>query len=343
MPRTPRRRIAEGVFVDRYSLTGVVKVGTGKLALTREQAFPKGTAVKEIQKWRRQTRNEFLDEVPSKERGTLNADIENYLKRMAKKPASLPSKKSELKAWAVKFGKKRRHLITPEMVDLQIADWLKAKPPVSKKTILNRCRTLAHLYRTLANNKKARTPFDNIDIPKPEKTQPVSVSINAIVAVEKKLRAGDPQTRARFMVMASTGIRPTQLMKITRAHVNLEKGIVAINAAKGGNPIMHVLSDDMLAAWTLFDQSDAYGTYEVSEFAKAVRAAGWPSGVRVYNTKHTFGIELADQDVDNKDIQDWFGHTDVKTTSIYTGRRIKRMQRVSEVMSGRLGWKDLAS
>lgn len=339
MPRDPRRRIAEGIYRGKFSISGCVKVGSGKRALTREQCFPFGTTTKEIQRWRERTINELREDVPELIRGTLNADIETYLKRMKKKPASWPAKQSELRAWAVKFGKKRRHLITPEMVDLQIAAWL--NDDVSKKTILNRCRTFAHLYRTLANNKRARTPLDTIDIPKPEKKAPIGVSIDVITRVEKKLREGDQKIRARFMVQAATGIRPAQLTRVEKTHVDLERGIVAIDAAKGGNPIVHVLSDDMQAAWAIFDSVDAYGDYNRKDFATAVKEAGWPSGVRIYNTKHTFGMALADEDVDNKDVQDWFGHTDAKTTSIYTGRRIKRMQRVSEKMAGRLGWKDL--
>jgi hypothetical protein len=49
MPREPRRRIAEGVNRDRYSLTTVVKVSSRKHALTREEAFPADTPLEAIQ------------------------------------------------------------------------------------------------------------------------------------------------------------------------------------------------------------------------------------------------------------------------------------------------------
>jgi len=144
---------------------------------------------------------------------------------------------------------------------------------------------------TVADDKKARTPLDNVDIPRPTKKAPVEVSLERILAVEEQLRAGDPQVHARYMVYASTGVRPSQLVRLEKADVNLEAGVVKFAAGKGGNPIIHFMSDDMLAAWTLFDRFACYGNYDRAEFLAAVQAAGWPTGVPVYNTKHTFGIE----------------------------------------------------
>lgn len=349
MPRTPRRRIAEGVYRDKYSLTGVVQVGSGDTKITKEQAFPRDSSTKEIQRWRERERNKLLDERPTVTRGTIAAELPKYLARCEKYPASLASRASEMNAWiAVKIrgaaartiGGLRRHMVKPEHCDTAIAAWL--ADDKSEKTILNRCRTFHHFYVTMADDKKARTPLDNIHVPKPIKRAPVETSLEQILTVEKNLRSGDPQIHARFMVYASTGVRPSQLERIERPDVNLNAGVVKYDGGKGGNPIIHFMSDDMLAAWTLFDRFNCYGEYDRAAFLAAVRAAGWPIGVDVYNTKHTFGMHLGDLDVDNKDIQDWFGHTDIKTTAIYTGKRPTRMRRVAEKMSGRLGWKDLA-
>lgn len=330
-------------------MTGVVQVGTYPNKITKEQAFPWNTTTREIQRWQEKERNTLRDQVPTITRGSIAAELKKYLERCEKYPASLASRESEMNAWiAVKIkgapartiGGLRRHMVKPAHCDTAIAAWTKAGK--SKKTILNRCRTFHHFYVTMADDKKARTPLDNVDVPKPDAQLPVSVKLETILAVEKKLRAGDPKTHARYMVQAAEGIRPVQMKRMTRDHLKLDEGLVLVPAAKGGLPAVHVLTDDMRAAWTLYDRADAYGDYDSSEFAKAVRAAGWPDGVDVYNTKHTFGIELAEQDVDNEDVQAWFGHTSPKTTKIYTGVPLKRMRRIAEKMSGRLGWKDLA-
>ena len=52
--------------------------------------------------------------------------------------------------------------------------------------------------------------------------------------------------------------------------------------------------------------------------------------------KHSFGQDLADAGIDVGAIADWFGHTDTKTTKVYTGGA--RLKRVSAAAEGRLGW-----
>jgi site-specific recombinase XerD len=350
MPRTPRRRVREGIFRDKYSLTGVVQVGTGKNKIYEEKPFDWDESYDVIERWRERRRNELRDIQPTVASGSIAAELPRYLERCAKYPASLGSRESEMKAWiavrikastARTIGGLRRHTVKPAHCDAAIAAW--QKEGKSAKTILNRCRTFHHFFVTMADDKKARTPLDNIDIPTPEKKDPVGVSVKTLVAVEIKLRAaGDPKTHARFMVQAAEGIRPSQMKRMTRDHLKLDQGMVLVPAGKGGKSAVHILTDDMLAAWTLFDRADAYGEYDSTEFARAVRAAGWPKDVRIYNTKHSFGMELAEQQVDNEDVQAWLGHTDPKTTKIYTGVPMQRMRRVAEKMSGRLGWADLA-
>jgi integrase len=332
MPRTPRRRVAEGVYADRYSLTGKVQVGTR----TVEKAFPPGTPTKDIQRWREQTRVQLRDEAPVAPRGTLAADAVAYLARVAKRPVSVPAKRSELKAWTARLGELPRYRVTPAHIDQAIAAWL--AEGVAPKTVVNRCRTLRHLYVTLANDKKARTPLDTVDLPDVPRRPPVAVEPATIKAVEKALRAGDAKAHARFMVLAATGIRPSQLKRLTRADVDIERGIVVVAAGKGGDPIVYVLNRDMAAAWKAFVKADAFGDYDNSQLVKVCRRAGWPAGIRVYNAKHSIGMALAEQGADPDDIRAFFGHRHQATTRIYTGVPMARMRRLSASLEGRLGW-----
>jgi hypothetical protein len=48
---TRRKRIAKGVYRDRYSLSATVKVGTGAAARQREKRFPFHTPLKDIKAW----------------------------------------------------------------------------------------------------------------------------------------------------------------------------------------------------------------------------------------------------------------------------------------------------
>lgn len=333
MPRTPRRRIGEGIYVDRYSLTAQVRVN----GRTREKAFPRDEPTAAIQKWRAQERARLLDEAPAPgARGTFAGDVRAYLARAASRPASLASKRSELRAWAARFGTRPRHRITPADIDTAIASWLEAG--VAPKTVVNRCRTLRHLFVTLADDRRARTPLDNVHLPTVPERRPAFVDAATIAAVEIRLRAGRPIDRARYMVLVSTGIRPSQLGRVTRTDVDLERGLVVLAGGKGGRPIVYALNADMRAAWRAFVDADAFGPIDTSRLVRICRRAGWPAGVRLYNAKHSIGIELVERGADLADIQQWFGHTSPGMTRTYTGMPIARLRDMAARLDGRLGW-----
>lgn len=380
MPRTPLRRVAEGIYRgSKTSLTAVVTVGTWPDVARFEQPFDLDTPLSEIQAWRDEKRVEMRKERPNVARGSLAADVPTYLKGQAHK-VSYAAKKSELAAWVAALGDRRRHQIRGKHLSAVISTWLEAE--VSKKTILNRCRTLHHLYVTLADDKKVRTPLDNIEIPRPDKTRPKHVANTLIARTEKRLRArldadsaaaerhqatkgqskgaealrkfaaaqanlqrrvlDSARARARFMVLASTGIRPSQLRRLQKPHVDLRRRIVDIAGGKGGDPILQAMNGEMLVAWRAFVDARAWGSYDDSKFRRRLKAAGWPAGLRVYNTKHAVGFALAEGGADHEDIKDWMGHTDTKTTRLYTGVSIKRIRRMSATLDGRFGWAALA-
>lgn len=356
MPHTPRRRVAIGISRRGHSLIGRVQVGTGPDAWEEEKPFDLGTPMKEIQQWRQRRRLEMLAERPNVARGSLEADVRTYLERVQKREASWPAKRSELRAWVALFGTLRRHQLKPEHIDQAIHAWL--SDGVAKKTVLNRCRTLHHLFVTLANDRKVRTPLDQVDVPRPEKRRPPDVPDAVIVRTERHMaqvvRAATAlvrrkpkrwreaveaaRARARFMVLASTGIRPSQMMRVERVDVDLRGRVVAIGGGKGGEPIIHALNAEMHAAWSAFVAADAFGPYDPSKFRRRLVAAGWPAGVKPYALKHTVGFRLAEAGADHEDIKDWYGHSDTKTTRIYVGVSASRVRRMSASIDQRFGW-----
>jgi site-specific recombinase XerD len=99
------------------------------------------------------------------------------------------------------------------------------------------------------------------------------------------------------------------------------------------------LTSDMVAAWKAFIAADAWGHFDGSDYAKQLYAAGWPKGIRPYNAKHTVALTLANSNAEWEDIKDFFGHTDIKTTKIYTGMVLGRLKGTAAKLEGRLGWK----
>lgn len=332
-----RKPLAPGVYPTATGIRAVVNCAAGR----KEKSFDKGTPLREIHRWRNEAKTKLEKLHPTKRagaigRGTFSADVKRYLKHLT--IASWKSRKSELKAWEAHFGKTLRRRVTDDHIRKAVKAWHTADPPVPPKTILNRVRALTAMYHTL-DGADAWTPADGVALPRVVKRKPIHVSVETIRAVEAQLRAaGDAQTHARFMVLAATGARPVHLKRAKAVDVDLEQRLWNIPSAKGGDPVELWLNDDMLAAWQAFIAAEAWGDFDATDYAKAVRAAGWPDGVPPYNAKHAFGRALGERGVDLETIRDWFGHTDSETTRIYTGRLTAKLRAASEAISGRLGW-----
>lgn len=335
MVRT-RVRIAKGVYRDQYGLAAIVRVRPFPQI---ERRFPPGSDVLELQQWQAHTRATLLLKKRSTPhaittRGTLEVDANKYLQRVAHL-TSYKSRCSEIKAWTDHYGWRRRSSLTREDVLDARQAWLGGDDPYAPKTINHRVRALAHLYRML-DGPHAPTPCDGIPKLTEPAPQPVAVSPQTIRKVAKTLT--DPKTTARFMVLASTGQRPAQLMRAERHDVDLRKRLWMVKPAKGGSAIPLALTDDMLVAWQAFIRTDAWGIYDTSLHAKRLYKAGWPRGIRPYNAKHSVGIALTERGADWEDTRAYFGHRDIKTTRIYTGRVLSRLRATSGLLAGRLGW-----
>ena len=331
MPRV--RSLPPGIYKDGSAYRAVVAIAAGR----KEKRFPAGTALRDIKRWRAVMRVQLEQKYPTRRagaigKGTFAADVKRYLASLA--IASWASRRSELRAWAARFGKLRRATITADHVRAAIKAWVDAGVP--PKTISNRCRALSAMYRTL-DGPDAWTPLVGVQRPKVTKRRPLRVPLETLLAVEQRLREGDPKTHARYMVLVATGCRPAHLKRAQPADVDLERRRWSIPAAKDGEPIELWLNDDMIAAWQTFLAADAWGEFKSDLYAQALRAAGWPEGIRPYNAKHTFGQELADLGISRETIGDWYGHSPGSdSTKVYTGSA--NLRRVSQAIDGRLGW-----
>jgi site-specific recombinase XerD len=338
---TPRRkRIGKGIYRDRYGLSACVKVGSGAEALQREKRVPFDTPFKELREWQdnmRATLRKKQGRPAVASRGTLEADGRSYLAQV-KHLASYKSIVSEVSAWTALYGRRRRR-------DLLIADVRKARAiwaedGYSPKTINNRVQTLRHLYHLL-DGVEEPTPADGM---KPLEVAPsVKVLVNASVFRTVAATLTDQKTRARFMVMASTGVRPSELRRAEPADVDLERRVWTVRTGKGGDQRIFWLNDEMIAAWQAFLAADAWGSFDGSDYAKALYAAGWPKDVRPYQARHSVALELGERGIELGDVSGWLGHKQVATTrKFYAPLQPSRLKQASERLAGRFkGWEPM--
>jgi integrase len=337
-----------GITEDQYGIRANVKVAGRQVG----KRFKRGTPLKTITDWQDRTRVALREHTIPVPKGQLAADTARYLthQKVQLVPSSYASLVCELNAWLEPFGQLTRDAITREMVLEQRRRWLteprggptarkgtREAQPHAPKTCNHRLRALAGLYHFL-DGSRAPTPCDDVPKLREPEADPKFVSVATVKAVVARL--ADPKTRARFMVLVSSGQRPAQLKRATPEDVDLARGVWLVRPAKGGKAIPVILTDDMLVAFTAFAAADAWGDFDGSDYAKALYTAGWPRGIRPYNAKHTVAITLGEAGVGWEDMRDWFGHKDVKTTRIYAGHILARTRATAQHLEGRIGWTD---
>src|SRR3990167_3118684 len=128
------KKLSTGVYQDSYSIRAVVHIAAGR----KEKRFPHGTSLKDIKRWRNETKVKLEHLHPQRKAGAIGrwtflADVHRYLKNLAIK--SWKSRRSELRAWAARFGTKRRSRVTQEDIEATIKAWTDTDPPVPPKTI----------------------------------------------------------------------------------------------------------------------------------------------------------------------------------------------------------------
>jgi len=344
--RGKRVRLAKGIYRDKSGTAATVKVGSGATAAQREQRYPHDTPLKLMQAWQRETAQALRDTSGRVKRGTLVADGARYL-RLVKHLNNWTGVRAEVRAWIALYGPLHRSRLTADHVLAARVTWRDAGR--APKTINNRVDRLRTLYRTL-DATPARptppTPCDTID-PLPLPDVPAVAPDDALVGrvaarLEAAERAGvfrSSKTRARFLVLATTGKRPSEVARAQPEDVNLVSRVWKVRNGKGGWGPGIYLNDDMLAAWRLFVDAQAFGEFSRNSYARRLRQYGWPAGLRPYNLRHGVGQAMSGTGVDLSDIQAHYGHKRISTTrKHYVPVLNTRLEGASRAIDGRFTW-----
>jgi integrase len=343
MPRKGKRvRVARNCYRDSGGYEVRVVVGGHPYSAR----MPLDSTLDELKRRRADLEQEGRQTTPRASRNTLRADAPTYL-RLVRHLASYKERRAHLDAWIARLGDVPRHRITSADILAARVAWLRDKK--APKTINHRVGTLRNLYRTL-DGKNSPTPCDSVD-PLPVARVPIQrISNELVLEVDNNLqvleqrKTGRPmsaKTRARFRVYASCGKRPCEIGRTQRGDVNFTARVWVPRDAKGGFTPGVYLNDDQLAAWRFFDEVNAYGPFSTGAFARTLRSAGWPDGIRPYQLRHTMWITASELGIDLADIAIGAGHKDPRMTRrAYVPVLNSRLQEMSERMDGRFGgWK----
>lgn len=326
-----KKTLAPGIY-ELKSGALRVKVAYGDRqhgGLARETSFPKGTSLREMQKWQTDTLAALHRQKLVPARGTLNADIPRYLDSLERNPALKNDRKSQLAAWSEQFGEKQRHRITRHDVREQVKAWERAG--VAASTIRHRMTALSKLYEQL-DGEDANNPVQGVKRPAEPEPEVDSRSPDVIERVLDELwyRAAMNnrgwKTLARALVLTHTGMRPSQLKRLVPdvdilPYLTSDVPHVVIRRpGKHGKAHLKPLTADGVAAFLLLLRVGAVGKFSTSAFHKSWWLACDQANVarfHPYLLRHSYATLLRRGGADIADVQELLGHKSPKTTQRY--------------------------
>ena len=130
------------------------------------------------------------------------------------------------------------------------------------------------------------------------------------------------KTAARLQMMHWTGVRRSQMGRLTRTDFHLEAPIpyVDMPRRKGVRLAAVPLVDEAVSAARAFIAADAFGPWSCPSTNKAVLVAARKANsdpFTVYQIHNLFVMWLRHAGSELVDIRDRYGHTDAETTRIY--------------------------
>jgi len=128
----------------------------------------------------------------------------------------------------------------------------------------------------------------------------------------------------------SSGIRLQELIDLRREDIDFDRNLIHIKNGKGKKDRVTLLSDfikkDLLKYYSKYDFSGKYlfegrkGKYSKKSVQKILERFGKRVGIKItpHMLRHSFATHLLEAGIDIRYIQKLLGHSDLKTTEIYT-------------------------
>ncbi len=186
--------------------------------------------------------------------------------------------------------------------------------------------------------RKANTYY--LQRPKAEKKLPSVLSEQEVVLILKQIR--NLKHQCIIYLIYSAGLRLNEVINLKVEDVDSMRMVLYIRNGKGRKDRMSLLSERVLAVlrdyyrqyrpkvW-LFEGQDGekYSDRSVQEIFKTAKLR---SGIRkqasVHTLRHSFATHLLERGIDLRYIQELLGHTNSKTTQIYTHITKKGMEKI---------------
>jgi integrase len=250
------KRIAPGVYKTPHGYRVMVRIGT-KIESKR---FPPTYTLEALKHWRDEHKR--LRKPFRAARGTFAADVQLYLRAVEAMP-TYTDRVREISAWLPLFGTKARWNIRPDQIRAELARW--RSEDYAPNTCNHRRSALSHLYSVL-DGKAAYNPVR--DVPQYKLAPPLKYGLPLLDCLKVLRHVKGKMTRARLLVLLWTGMRPSELKRVSADDVDVVRGRCYVRTAKGGPAREIALNKSAVKAFKLFSRREAWGEFSVQSTRK---------------------------------------------------------------------------
>lgn len=253
--------------------------------------------------------------------GSLQADVTRYLTDYFTGRPGYAERQRHLQLWTDALGADvARAVISRDAIARVLNQWRAGG--LAAETCNKRRSALLALYHAL-DGKGGKNPVR--EIPKFRAPDPLPRGL-AYDLIENALRKLPRcKTRARLKVIAYTGIRPGQLMKLTPDHWDHRQHVLTVpgtTKGRGTKPYVVPLSTQAQKALDEFDDVEAWGSFTWAPMARMWQAAATkaklPKGTVPYDLRHSFGTAIYRATGDLQAARKLLGHSSIRMTERYT-------------------------
>lgn len=183
-------------------------------------------------------------------------------------------------------------------------------------------------------------PFSFVEIPikKKEKQLPKVISkekIKQMIELTDNLKH-----RLIIKLLYSSGLRLQELINLKRKDIDFERNILNVRKGKGNKDRVTLISENLKLDLLKYYSNNIFkteyifegrnGKYTKKSVQKVLDLTGKKVGIKLtpHMLRHSFATHLLDSGTDIRHIQKLLGHSDLKTTEIYTYVSTKDLSKI---------------
>ena len=279
----------------------------------------------QIRKWQDEVRPTIRSRPRIRSTGLLVQDVPRYLATVKGEMTSYKDRQRHLEAWLPEFGDIRTQTLMRRIgaLNTQLGLW---RQTLSASTCNHRRDAITGLVRVLYGKRHWRELADDLVKFKRGESPSRAIPLAQIDAALVHLNQ-DELTYPRLLMMRWTGMRPSQMAKLTPESFHLEEDPphVVVPRGKGERLVRVPLVGPNLDNARVFltrttHRGNCFGSWSCPSANKRLGEACEKAAVprfTVYQIRHSVAQTLRERNTDVADVQELLGHTSSTTTKIY--------------------------